>query len=232
MTLGEKIQGLRKQQGLSQEALAERVSVTRQTISKWELDQSTPDLEFLAQLSDIFDVSSDYLIKSELTRPDELPFKKRSYRPSQKVRGVIFAVISAGALAAAVICLICDYFSSPGLSWSWLAIASIGAAWLLLLPALVAREKNHLDDPGGGQRRPLPSAGRPGTASGAAFDFQVGKLYRPGLHRCRVAHIWDFSSLPGTSVAGLWFCFAGDDPAALGHYAAHCPVYPPGPALL
>ena len=37
MTLGEKIQKLRKQQGLSQEALAEKVTVTRQTISKWEL---------------------------------------------------------------------------------------------------------------------------------------------------------------------------------------------------
>jgi len=62
MTLGEKIQKLRKQRGLSQEALAEKVTVTRQTISKWELGQSTPDLDFIAQLSDIFNVSSDYLI--------------------------------------------------------------------------------------------------------------------------------------------------------------------------
>lgn len=45
MTLGEKLQKLRKRQKLSQEALAEKVTVTRQTISKWELDQSTPDLD-------------------------------------------------------------------------------------------------------------------------------------------------------------------------------------------
>lgn len=45
MTLGEKIQKLRSRQRLSQEALAEKVTVTRQTISKWELDQSTPDLD-------------------------------------------------------------------------------------------------------------------------------------------------------------------------------------------
>ena len=77
MTLGEKIQKLRKQRGLSQEALAEKVTVTRQTISKWELGQSTPDLNFIAQLSDIFNVSSDYLIKDEMTEPDELPYKKR-----------------------------------------------------------------------------------------------------------------------------------------------------------
>lgn len=47
MTIGEKIQKLRKQRGLSQEALAEKVTVTRQTISKWELGQSLPDLESL-----------------------------------------------------------------------------------------------------------------------------------------------------------------------------------------
>ena len=69
MTLGEKIQKLRKQRGLSQEALAEKVTVTRQTISKWELGQSLPDLDFIAQLSDIFNVSSDYLIKDEMTEP-------------------------------------------------------------------------------------------------------------------------------------------------------------------
>ena len=71
MTLGEKIQKLRKQNGFSQEELAEKVTVTRQTISKWELNQSEPDLDFIAQLSNIFNVSADYLIKEELTKPDE-----------------------------------------------------------------------------------------------------------------------------------------------------------------
>lgn len=63
MTFGEKLQLSRKQKGLSQEALAEKISVTRQTISKWELDQSTPELSYLARLSDILEVSTDYLIK-------------------------------------------------------------------------------------------------------------------------------------------------------------------------
>ena len=50
MTLGEKIQKLRKQRGLSQEALAEKVTVTRQTISKWELGKEYPDIfEYAAQ---------------------------------------------------------------------------------------------------------------------------------------------------------------------------------------
>lgn len=70
MTIGEKIQKLRKQNGLSQEALAEKVSVTRQTISKWELGQSQPDLGFVAVLSDIFNVSSDYLIRDNVEAVD------------------------------------------------------------------------------------------------------------------------------------------------------------------
>ena len=73
MTLGEKLQMLRKEQGLSQEALAAKVNVTRQTISKWELNQSTPDLALLAQLSDLFHVSTDCLIRNERTVPEELP---------------------------------------------------------------------------------------------------------------------------------------------------------------
>jgi transcriptional regulator with XRE-family HTH domain len=63
MTLGEKIQALRKQSGMSQEQLAERITITRQAISRWELNESIPDLENIVQLSQIFGVSTDYLLK-------------------------------------------------------------------------------------------------------------------------------------------------------------------------
>ena len=141
MTLGEKIQKLRKQRGLSQEALAEKVTVTRQTISKWELGQSTPDLDFIAQLSDIFNVSSDYLIKDEMTEPDELPYKKRNYRLSERGKRIILVIVSAAALIAGCVCLICDYFTSDRLSWSLIVAVSIIAAWLMLLPSLISRTK-------------------------------------------------------------------------------------------
>lgn len=141
MALGEKIQKLRKQRGFSQEALAEKVTVTRQTISKWELGQSTPDLDFIAQLSDIFNVSSDYLIKDEMTEPDELPYKKRSYRLSERSKRIIWIIVSAAALIAGCVCLICDYFTSDRLSWSLIAATSIIAAWLIILPSLISRTK-------------------------------------------------------------------------------------------
>ena len=135
MTLGEKIQKLRKQKGLSQEALAEKVTVTRQTISKWELDQSKPDLDFIVQLSNIFNVSSDYLIKDELTEPDEIPFKKKTYHLSEKAKRLLLIIVSVTELIAVFVCLICDYFTAEKLSWSLIASLSIFAAWLITLPA-------------------------------------------------------------------------------------------------
>lgn len=141
MTLGEKIQKLRKQNGLSQEALAEKVMVTRQTISKWELGQSLPDLDFVARLSDIFNVSSDYLIKDEWNVPDELPYKKRNYRLSEKSRRIILVIVSASALIAIYTCLICDYFTAERLSWSLIVSVSVTAAWFVLLPLLTAKTK-------------------------------------------------------------------------------------------
>lgn len=70
MTLGEKIQMLRSKEGLSQEQLAEQLTVSRQSVSKWELNQSTPDLDYVVQLSDIFNVSLDYLVKDADSQPE------------------------------------------------------------------------------------------------------------------------------------------------------------------
>ena len=66
MILADKIIALRKKNGWSQEELAEKMNVTRQSVSKWEGAQSVPDLEKILQLSQIFGVSTDYLLKDEL----------------------------------------------------------------------------------------------------------------------------------------------------------------------
>lgn len=69
MSFGEILTSLRKARGLSQEQLAEHLDLTRQTISKWELDQSTPDLQYVLELSQFFEVSTDYLIKGADCEP-------------------------------------------------------------------------------------------------------------------------------------------------------------------
>ncbi len=66
MLLGEKIMELRKKSGWSQEELAEKVGVSRQSVSKWESMQSVPDLDKIIMLAQIFSVSTDYLLKEEM----------------------------------------------------------------------------------------------------------------------------------------------------------------------
>ena len=66
MILADKIMTLRKKAGWSQEELAQQLNVTRQSVSKWEGAQSVPDLDKIVQMSRIFGVSTDYLLKDEL----------------------------------------------------------------------------------------------------------------------------------------------------------------------
>lgn len=66
MSLGENILSYRKKSGLSQEKLGEKVEVTRQTISNWELDQTAPNPEQLKLLSKALSVSVDDLIENDL----------------------------------------------------------------------------------------------------------------------------------------------------------------------
>ena len=63
MTIADRIQSLRKSKGMSQEELADAVGVSRQAVSKWESEQATPDLDKVVIMSDIFEVTTDYLLK-------------------------------------------------------------------------------------------------------------------------------------------------------------------------
>lgn len=70
MILADKITELRKKAGWSQEELAAQLGVSRQSVSKWEGAQSVPDMEKILQLSNLFGVSTDYLLKDEITQPE------------------------------------------------------------------------------------------------------------------------------------------------------------------
>lgn len=68
-TFSEKLLELRRREGLSQEQLADRLGVTRQSVSKWESGAAAPELSKLIALSDLFSVSVDYLVKDRLEEP-------------------------------------------------------------------------------------------------------------------------------------------------------------------
>ncbi|MDE6834456.1 MAG: helix-turn-helix domain-containing protein [Ruminococcus sp.] len=69
MILADKIIDLRKKAGLSQDELAEQMGVSRQSVSKWEGAQSIPDLNKILKMSEIFGVSTDYLLKDDFEKP-------------------------------------------------------------------------------------------------------------------------------------------------------------------
>lgn len=71
MTLGNRIQQLRKEHNMSQGDLADALDISRQSVSKWETDTATPDLDKLLKLSEIFNVTLDALVKGEAPSPNE-----------------------------------------------------------------------------------------------------------------------------------------------------------------
>lgn len=73
MTLGEKIYRLRTEQGMSQESFGDTLGVSRQSVSKWETDQSVPELDKIVAISEIFHVSTDYLLKEADEEYQEQP---------------------------------------------------------------------------------------------------------------------------------------------------------------
>lgn len=68
MNFAEKIYALRTQAGMSQASLAELLQVSRQTVSKWELGTSYPEIDKLVAISDLFHVTTDYLLKNQNIR--------------------------------------------------------------------------------------------------------------------------------------------------------------------
>lgn len=88
MDLGEKLFKLRKEKGLSQEALAEQIGTTRQAVSKWENNQEFPETEKMLLLSNIFGVSTDYLLKGDKSTTQTND--KGYYVSKEMARGFLF----------------------------------------------------------------------------------------------------------------------------------------------
>lgn len=73
MTLPEKILRLRKQSGMSQEELAQKLEVSRQAVSRWEVGSAQPDASNILQLSRLFGVTADYLLNDDYESDRDLP---------------------------------------------------------------------------------------------------------------------------------------------------------------
>lgn len=105
MNLGNKIMTLRKKNNLSQEDLAEKVGVTRQTISKWELEETTPDINQAKKLSMIFNISLDELVNNDV---NSILIEKVSN--TERLAGIIIKILKvSGILLILFIVLMLHY---------------------------------------------------------------------------------------------------------------------------
>ena len=87
MNIGEKIVKLRKQNHMSQEMLAAKLNVSRQSVSKWELNDATPDAFNLLELSKLFNVTTDYLLYDDYKSDDDIPRVKEVMSDFKESKG-------------------------------------------------------------------------------------------------------------------------------------------------
>ncbi len=140
MDFSEKLLTLRKANNLTQEHLAEKLDVSRQSVSKWESGQATPELDKIVALSAIFDVTTDYLLKS--SEIDDLSVKTDILEKQQQqmlVREQKQRQISGCILYAIAIYLIffAAYFIGHFHFWEWVANPSVFFAGFMIATAIV-----------------------------------------------------------------------------------------------
>ena len=89
-TLGNKISRLRHEAGFTQEELAEKLDVSPQAVSKWENDLSTPDIQTLVRISDLFDASLDWLLRPD----DEYSVRMTEERERKPLKDMIMRIVA------------------------------------------------------------------------------------------------------------------------------------------
>lgn len=113
MKFNEKLIELRKKQGLSQEELGYKLNVTRQTISKWELGQTTPEMDKLVDISKIFNISVDELInESEVANNQKTVIEDQPIEEKKETKNNKIIIVIVGVLIVVVALIIIK-----GLTW-------------------------------------------------------------------------------------------------------------------
>ncbi len=139
MILADKIIALRKKAGWSQEELAEQLGVTRQSVSKWEGAQSVPDMDKVVQMSRLFGVTTDFLLKDELSEEEDYTRENKAKSP------VIGAVSGIYWLLVTAVYLFYTFGpmgnGQPKYSWFIWAVAGVLFGAVMLVVKLIARRK-------------------------------------------------------------------------------------------
>ena len=99
MNFADRILYLRKSKGISQEELADKVGVSRQAVSKWESEQSMPDVEKIIIMSDYFNVTTDYILKG-------IEVVENKEEKSKEIVGKVLYIASTALIVIGLLCAI------------------------------------------------------------------------------------------------------------------------------
>ena len=145
MTFSDKLIALRKKAGWSQEELAERLNVSRQSVSKWESAQSMPDIDKILQLSSLFSVTTDCLLKDTQDDMDRLLEDGDFTRGHKAVKGRLTALTAAYWLVVVANFLWYTFGPNgngqPQYSWFIWAIAGVVYAACVVAAKAFVRKK-------------------------------------------------------------------------------------------
>ena len=109
MKFNEKLINLRKSAGLSQEELGNKLDVARQTVSKWELGETTPEMDKLVKMSEIFNITLDELVKDENIEP------QINNTNTQKLAGMMIKILKGIGILLIIILIFYIIFAIVGL---------------------------------------------------------------------------------------------------------------------
>ncbi|MBL1224353.1 helix-turn-helix transcriptional regulator [Enterococcus sp. BWR-S5] len=124
MNLGEKLKEKRQEYHFTQQELADKMHVSRQTISNWEVGRSYPDIESLIQLSEIFSISLDTLLKGDKKMVSSLKRKN--------IQEVLYIVFMSTLTVSGLICLGIDFIYTQKFTWSLIVVVGCMIAGAIL----------------------------------------------------------------------------------------------------
>ena len=147
MSLGQRLMELRKEKHLSQEEVAEQLNVTRQSVSKWETDQSTPDFDKILPICELFGISTEELITGEKSKTiinndskEEIIYDSEENK-KKRIGGLAISILLYFVAVAWIVSGIAFFKVSPILAVSIFLIICGVATCLIVYTAIVYKKK-------------------------------------------------------------------------------------------
>ena len=152
MDTGKFIAGCRKEKGLTQAQLAEKLNITDRAVSKWETGKCMPDSSIMLELCNILDVTVNELLTGERIEMNHYEEKvnenlielKRKDENNMNKNAILSTIYTIAMVIGIMVCGICDIAISGTLTWSLIVLSSVLVAWMASFPVILLGKKGVL----------------------------------------------------------------------------------------